>query len=383
MNNIQKIKNKIKNSTFLGMIYLIIVGTFIKFLQIFVKPNEKQILFISYSGRQFSDTPREAFKMLNEDPEFKDFDLVWAFNNLKKFNQKELGRKISANSPMFFYHLLKSKYWIANSSIDRLIPFSHKKNIYIQFWHGIPLKTLGHAEIGLSRLVQYWYDHVDFDFMFTYGDYDLEKFKDIFPKTKRFVEHGQLRKNIVKRYQHQISIKKIKKQLKIESNKPILLYVPTFRGYDAKKQTILKPETLKKLSESYTVIYRGHYFSDGKKKENIITANSYSLYKLFMITDVLVTDFSSVFFDFIVYNKKIYLFQPDVDEYCVRRGVYLDAKKDLGLPVAYSDKELMQLVKKDNYDFQLLNDISSYYNPHTGEEAADALKNILMQLSKI
>lgn len=381
MNHIQKIKNKIKNSTFLGVIYLVIVGGFIKFLQIFIKPNEKQVLFISYSGRQFSDTPREAFKMLNEDPEFQDFDLVWAFNNPKKFKQKELGRKISANSPIFFYHLLKSKYWIANSSIDRLIPFSHKKNIYIQFWHGIPLKTLGHSEIGLSRLVQYWYDNVDFDFMFTYGDYDLDKFKDIFPKTKRFVEHGQLRKNIIKRYQNQTNSKKIKKQLKIDSNKPILLYVPTFRGYDSKEQTTLKQETLSKLSETYTVIYRGHYFSEGKGKENIITANKYSLYKLFMITDVLITDFSSVFFDFIVYGKKIYLFQPDVNEYCVRRGVYIDAKKDLGLPVAYSDEELMHLIQGNNYNFQLLSDISGRFNSHTGKEAADALKNILTHLS--
>lgn len=380
MFQLQKLKNRIKRSSFLGIFYLVVVGIFIKVLQIFIRPNEKQILFISYSGRQFSDTPREAFKILKEDPLFEDFDLVWAFNNPKKFNQKELGRKISANSPTFFYHLLKSKYWIANSSIDRLIPFSHKRNIYIQFWHGVPLKTLGHAEIGLSRLVQYWYDHVDFDFMFTYGNYDLEKFKDIFPKTKRFVEHGQLRKNIVKRYEHQVSPQKIKRQLKIKSNKPILLYVPTFRGYNSKEPTTLSDKALKELSKKYTVIYRGHYFSDGEAKKSVITANKYSLYKLFMITDVLITDFSSVFFDFVVYGKKIYLFQPDINEYYVRRGVYLDAKKDLELPVAYSEKELIKMIQDNNYNFQVLDDISSRYNPHDAEESVDALRNILIQL---
>ena len=100
-----------------------------------------------------------------------------------------------------------------------------------------------------------------------------------------------------------------------------------------------------------------------------------------MITDVLITDFSSVFFDFAVYGKKIFLFQPDFNEYHVRRGVYLDAQEDLGLPVAYSEEELMNLLQVDEYDYQVLADISQQYNSHSGEEAATALKSILMHLS--
>jgi CDP-glycerol glycerophosphotransferase len=378
MGRAQKIKNRIKNSSFFGMSYLTGTLILVKFLQLFIKPNEKQILFISYSGRQYSDTPKEAYNMLRTDPDFADYELVWALNKPKLYKQPELGRKISSNSPTFFYHLLKSKYWIANSSIDRLIPFEHKEHIYIQFWHGVPLKALGHSEVGLSKLVQYWYDHVQFDFMFTYSDYDLAKFREVFPRTKQFVTQGQLRKNIVKRYEQNITPARIKYQLGIKSDKPVLLYLPTFRGYDAKEQTNLTQATLAKLSENYTVIYRGHYFTDSMKQGQIITAENYSLYKLFMIADTLITDFSSVFFDFSVYGKKIYLFQPDVTEYCARRGIYLDAKKDLNLPVAYSEVELMQLLQEDDYDYHLLQELTKKYNPHDGDEAAAALKNIFM-----
>lgn len=373
----QKIKNNIKNSFFFGMIYLGIMITFIKILQLFIKPNSKQILFISYSGRQYSDTPKEAYNILREDPNFKDYEFVWAFNKPKLFVQPELGRKVSANSLVFFYHLLKSKYWVTNSSIDRLVPFNHKRNIYIQFWHGIPMKTLGHEEFGLSPLVQYWYDHVQFDFMFTYGNYDLQKFKEIFPKTKHFVEQGQLRKNIVTRYQKNISTTQIKRQLGITSEKPILLYVPTFRGYQAKEQTNLTQAALEELAKNYTVVYRGHYFSESVRQGQVITADTYSLYKLFMITDVLITDFSSVFFDFAVYGKKIYMFQPDIDEYYAQRGVYLDAKKDLGLPVAYSEEELMDLLRDSHYDYEVLAKVSKQYNNHDGDDAAIALMKIL------
>lgn len=377
MGRTQIIKNNIKNSSFFGMIYLVFMSTFIKILQLFIKPNAKQILFISYSGRQYSDTPKEAYNMLREDPSFKDYDLVWAFNKPELFVQPELGRKVSANSLVFFYHLLKSKYWVTNSSIDRLVPFQHKKNVYIQFWHGIPMKKLGHEEIGLSPLVQYWYDHVQFDFMFIYGNYDLQKFKEIFPKTRHFVEQGQLRKNIVMRYQKNMSSAQIKHQLGITSLKPVLLYVPTFRGYRAKEQTNLTQATLEELTKTYTVIYRGHYFSESVKQGQVITADTYSLYKLFMIADILITDFSSVFFDFAVYGKRIYMFQPDIDEYYARRGVYLDAKKDLGLPVAYSETELMDLLRTKDYDYEALEKISKQYNNHDGDDAAVSLKYIL------
>ena len=83
MGRAQKIKNRIKNSSFFGGAYLITVGAFVKILQLFIRPNEKQILFISYSGRQYSDTPKEAYNMLRNDPAFKDYELVWAMNKPK------------------------------------------------------------------------------------------------------------------------------------------------------------------------------------------------------------------------------------------------------------------------------------------------------------
>lgn len=376
MTRAQQLKNIIKKSKIFGNIYFFIGVLFVKILQVFVRPNEKQILFMSYSGRQFSDTPKEAFNLLREDPAFKDYKLVWAFNNVNEFNDETIEHKISANSPLFFYHLLKSKYWIANSTIDRLIPFKHERNVYIQFWHGIPMKALGHAEIGLAPLVQHWYDNVSFDYLFTYSDYDLQKFKELFPKTKRFIDSGQLRKKIVERYHASTSKLKIKKELGITSRKPVLLYVPTFRGYESQEQTKLTDEALVELSEKYVVIYRGHYFSKAKNFSSIIMADTFSLYKLFMIADVLVTDYSSVFFDFAPYNKPIYLFQPDLAEYSIKRGLYFSAE-ELGLPVSYTEHELLGRLSNQAYDLDTIKELNKKFNPHSGKKAVYTLKNII------
>ena len=375
MVNAQKIKNVVKNSSVFGRVYYWLGIFSVKTLQLFIKPNSKQILFMSYSGRQFSDTPKEAYQQLRDDPAFSDYKLVWAFNSPKKNKHAGLAHVVNANSPFYFIHLLRSKYWISNSSIDRLIPFDHKKYVYIQFWHGVPMKTLGHAEHGLAPLVQHWYDHVKFDYLFTYGSYDTQKFKEVFPLTKRIVESGQLRKLIVKRYA-KLGKEKIKAELGIKSDKPILLYVPTFRGYESTTQTKLSTGFLERMTSKYTVIYRGHYFSSAVQAGDIIAADSFSLYKLFNVADIMITDYSSVLFDFASMDKPIYLFQPDIEEYEVKRGLYMQGE-ELGLQVAHSEADIEHCLMENDFNVSAVKKLVQKFDPKSGEEALAHLKAII------
>ena len=90
----------------------------------------------------------------------------------------------------------------------------------------------------------------------------------------------------------------------------------------------------------------------------------------------MVTDYSSVFFDFSELLKPIYLFQPDIDEYREKRGLYL-SNEDIQLPVAYSEDELRRLLKNKEYPIEQVGVIRDKYNPHDSNEAVVALKNIL------
>lgn len=379
--NAQKIKNFIKSSKLFGFSWLFFGYILITILKIFVKPNEKQILFMSYSGRQYSDTPMEAYHLIREDPMFKDYELVWAFNRPQDFNQSGIRRKISSNRLSYFYHLLKSKYWISNTSIDRLIPFKHPSNVYIQFWHGIPMKALGHDEHGLAPLVQYWYDNVKIDYLFTYSKYDTEQFKKLFPMTNNVREVGQLRKNIKIRYDRIYRAKRIKRQLNIKNNKPVLLYVPTYRSGSDPNRGILSAAAIKKLTLKYNVIYRGHYFTNDKYFDGFFIASKFSLYKLFIITDVMVTDYSSVFFDFLEYMKPIYLFQSDLEMYRKERGFSIDPKIT-ELPIYYEENDLVDKIiddskDKQQYDVKILSRLNNKFNPHQSVETVDELKSII------
>lgn len=365
----QKIKNVVKNSALLGTLYASVLGLCMFFLRHLVLVDEKQIMFASYSGRQISDTPLAAYLILKADPKFADYRFVWAVNQPGEFSEFEDVKQVRMDSIGYFIQLLKSKYWISNASIERLIPFKHPNNIYIQFWHGVPLKTLGHYEPDLPHLVQYWYDHVELDYLFAYSAYDAEKLHELFPKTKQVIEQGQLRKWLSDQALVRPDLA-LKAQL--QSDKPILLYVPTYRN-DQQTAAFLNINELTDLMCDYQVIYRGHYFSERTDLPGLIDGNQFDLYQLFAVADLLVTDYSSVLFDFAYWQKPIYLYAPDLENYGVTRGFYFNPR-ELGLPLAESFDELKQYLLAGDSLTDVLKELEITYDPHDVNQTMQAFK---------
>lgn len=363
----QKLKNVIKNSPFLGALYSGMLGICIFCLRHMIRVNDKQIMFASYSGRQISDTPLAAYQILKADPEFKDYHFIWAVNQPGDFPGFEDVEQVKMDSMGYFIQLLKSKYWISNASIERLIPFKHPNNIYIQFWHGVPLKTLGHSEPDLPNLVQRWYDHVELDYLFVYSSYDAEKLHELFPQTKVVVERGQLRKWLSDQVQPDLALK-----AELGSDKPFLLYVPTYRN-NQQTEAFLNSGELTDLMRDYQVIYRGHYFSEPTDLTGLIDGNQFDLYQLFAVADLLITDYSSVMFDFAYWQKPIYLYAPDLEDYQATRGFFLNPKA-LGLPVVESFNDLKKILTASEPMDDVLQALETTYDPHDVNQTIEAFK---------
>lgn len=376
----QKIKNTIKNSPVLGRLYSRIQLLWIKTLQLFVRVDDKQIMFMAYSGRQFSDSPRAAFELLQADPAYADFKFIWAFNDPKEFDHPGITKKVSANSMSYFYHLLCSKYWVSNASIERLTPFKHTKHVYIQFWHGIPMKHLGPDEVTLSPMVKRWYQKANFDYLFTYGSYDTERFEHIFPSAQRYNQVGQLRKHALNKLSESFNRQTAFAEMHLNPNKPTLLYAPTFREYDIKEGSLayLGERVLAELAKTYNVIYRGHYFTDATVSvPGVVIANDYDLNELFLLSDLLVTDYSSLLFDYAATLKPIYLYESDVAEYQEKRGLYISGE-ELGLPVAKTEAGLLtMLANPAKLDVSVVEDVVTYYNSVPAEKTVDFLFEII------
>lgn len=370
MGIVQQIKSRIKHSDMLGKVYVGGMQSYYKYLQHTVKLNDRQVLFSSFSGRQFSDSPKAIYDWLRNDPKYANYEFFWAFNDPDQFPEVDPDHKVKIDTPAFFKLLFASKYWVANTGIERLIPFNHENHVYIQTWHGVPLKHLGLDEANLEFLPKNWYQNVKFDVLTCSGEYDRQIFERIFPNTKNIQPIGLPRNYelLHHEYDRDATIKK----LGLDPSKPILLYAPTFREY---QQTNLgntyltnpfSQQTEQWLAEHYNVLLRGHYFTETPSDTSFIDVSNYSdLNELMRVSDILVTDYSSIMFDYALLGKPIFLYMYDFKQYLANRGTYTDAKQ-LGLSYALTEEEFISQMKGINNITEIakVNLFSEKFNNH-------------------
>ena len=107
-----------------------------------VSKQQKTILFCSFGGRNFNDSPKAVYDEICSREEFKKWRLVWAFVEPDKFTISR-GDKVKVDTFSFFKTLITSKVWVSNSGMDRGIDLITDKIIRVETWHGTPLKRLG------------------------------------------------------------------------------------------------------------------------------------------------------------------------------------------------------------------------------------------------
>lgn len=203
------------------------------------KTNNKLILFESYMGRSYSCSPKAIYLELLKDKRFKNYKYIWAFKEPEKYKfleHKKNTKVIKYGSKEYYKSYSKSKYWITNSRIPKVI-IKRKNQIYIQCWHGTPLKKLGYdiEVIGGNAMntikdiqKKYEEDSKRYTYMISPSKFCTEKFSSAFNiKNKSIIkEVGYPRNDYLYNYKKD-DVKKIKEKLKLPSNKKIILYAPT------------------------------------------------------------------------------------------------------------------------------------------------------------
>ena len=147
--------------------------------------------------------------------------------------------------------------------------------------------------------------------------------------------------------------KSIREELNLQ-NKKVIVFMPTWRGSLGNRKDDdqfiyimhLLMELEKKLSDDYIILTKLHQLSSNmvnfRKFEKIFSfPDGYETYEVLSCADILITDYSSVFFDFANTNKKIILYAYDYDQYFEDRGMYLNYK-DLPFPIVYNEIDLIR-----------------------------------------
>ncbi len=262
-------------------------------------------------------------------------------------------RIVIRNTKEYCYNLATAKYLLTDNSFP---PFFNKREgqVYLNTWHGTPLKKMGRSDINnapsLSNIQKNYLmtDFALFPNTFT---------RDVFMKDY-MLENIYKGKVVLCDYpRNSIFMKKslnekLRESLGLEE-KQIIGYLPTWRGTNRKKDIEIQKKRLHEnllqidaqLNDNQIFYVNLHFIlgnlMDYNKYRHIRPFPSeYETYDFLAICDILVTDYSSVFFDFASTEKKIILFPYDLEEYMQERGTYFPIT-DLPFPIAYNVSDLI------------------------------------------
>ena len=113
--------------------------------------RQKTMLFSSFGGRNFDDSPRALYEEICRRKEFDDWKLIWAFVEPERFSLPR-GEKVRIDSLRFFRTLFTTRVWVSNSSMDRGFELRNPKILRVETWHGTPLKKICGEEHTLSLI---------------------------------------------------------------------------------------------------------------------------------------------------------------------------------------------------------------------------------------
>jgi len=347
------------------------------------KDLKEQILFVGF-GSRYTGNGRYLFeKMLSKNIE----NIYFATNDPAVDNKY----RIVPNTEEFYEKLYSSKIVVFESWIQSR--FRKNDNaIWINLWHGTPLKKVlfdSNEEEITSVKTKHKNDKYKaiekMDYIVTDNKTINHYFETSFLFNKnKLLSYGYPRvKYLIENKNNDKLKKEIRKKLNIEENKKIVSYLPTWRDYNyqsAKEydfEYVLDKEKLEKnLNKDYVILCKDHVFLQRNKNMSIVDIETQ---ELLLISDFLITDYSSVMFDAFAIDTPVCIISKDYEKYSLSRGVYEEIWNDLKPFVVENEKDLSNLIKnykidknyeyvKNKYSYKSDGDIIEFINEKLKEE---------------
>lgn len=340
-----RLKTMVKNSMLLYSLYYYVMSLGINVLKLFTKTDDKLILFVSYGGRHYSDSPRVLYEAMLEDERFKGYKMVWAFEKPENF---DIEKTIKIDSFAYFLTALKSRCWITNVMIERALNFKGKRTFYFFTTHGVLVKLCGNdLKKGSSFNT---FAKLQYDYSIAQSEYEKKIEEKQYGLRPNQIGILGMPKNDILVSHNKNYREEIRKKLGIPKGKKAILYAPTFReatGSMEESFDINISKWRKILGDKYILLYRAHPVVRSSEKEEDIFFNDVSDYEmvedLMIASDLLISDYSGIIFDYCLMHKPIILFTYDYDQYSSTRGLYFDIRKEL--PYAMDEDELIGMIR--------------------------------------
>ncbi len=315
------------------------------------------ILYECFFDRAMSCNPFALFRQIVDRVEFDGWRHVWVLGDKTRIPAEYRARPnivfISRGQPLYQRYLATAKYLVNNVTFP--YQFSRRpEQRFLSLWHGTPLKTLGKDNLGQ------FFEHKNSARNFLQATHicspnahtsrvliDRYDLAGLLPG--RIAETGYPRIDATVHSTDE-QRQNLRKRLGVGPDEPVVLYAPTWRGVMGKEAfdlERLKTDVVRLAALPARFLFRGHHLTE-KLLASLdlgvqVVSSEIDTNELLSIVDVLVTDYSSIFFDFLPRRKPIVYYVYDCEEYSRTRGLYFDMDEMPG-PKCHTVDELMATI---------------------------------------
>ena len=362
--------------------YFLITMLFYIFRLFPIKNNK--VVISSYMGKGYGDNAKyicEEIKRRN-----LPLDVVWLLQNKNEFGFPEFVRKVKIGSVKSVYELVTARVWIDNMRKKSYVR-KRKGQFYIQTWHGgIGPKRI---EQEIEGSLPAWYvkgaknDSKMMDLLLAESSWTYEHYRKAFWYSGEIAKCGVPREDLFYDKSNKL-VSVIRERLNIRNNDRVVLFVPTYRE-NISDYSVYKLEwinVLESLSKRFggnwkgmirlhpNVSFLAGFFESG---ENIIDVTSYpDIQELLLISDFVISDYSSVIYEYSLLFKPAAIFAPDYVEYTSSRDLAIDYS-ELPFIVSYSTDELINSIEsfdEEKYLMKLSEFHRQYLDVYEGGHAS-------------
>jgi CDP-glycerol glycerophosphotransferase len=325
-------------------------------------PVRDQILFISWKGKQCGDNPLGIAEELRRRGD--DREQLWAVTDWS-VPVPDGGTAVLRGTQEYYEALARSKYLVSND--DMQAPFRKRDGqVYLQTWHGTLLKRIG-FDIANPQFISgtAYFDHLakdvaQWDLLLSPNPFSTPLMRRAFRYDGEICEYGYPRNDLLRRGDVAELAARVRDRLGLPAGKRVVLYAPTWRdnqvyanGRRYRFDMRLDLERAwRELGQDHVFLIRGHHhMADdvpaGMRDGFAFNVTAYpDITELFLVADVLVTDYSSAMFDFAVTGRPMVFFTYDLAEYRDSlRGFYLDFEAEAPGPLLATSAEVIAALK--------------------------------------
>lgn len=355
---------------------------------------DKTVVWSSYwgKGNKLESNPGALYQYFKDvHPEYN--NVIVLSDVISDYNDIFPGAKVvSFNTKEYWYYLAKSKYFVNDVNFEESARVKRPGQVEIQTMHGTPLKKMGFdvlSDWSDKTYNNYLRKNKNWDYLVVPSDYVAEISMKAYGVQPKLLKTGYPRNDLLLAAKDNINLFSLRQKLNIPTDKKIILYAPTWRtkGQTDINSYIDVQSLYDNMPDDMVILIRSHTYEKwvglkGKFQDKIQYASQdTSIEDLYLASDAVITDYSSVMFDYALLDKPMMFFAFDYNKYVQERGLNIDLKSIAPGPFIEQQNELEKWLNKfELIDNEYATRISKFKRKFSQFDIGDASKKIVKDI---